>query len=122
MSCLPTANAAWGFWGTIGHEADPATAWATAMPAIAQATGCPEAAVRDFLDSRHWRHFADDVSNGLAGGLGLERAILAAVERWMGWRISRRTARETGIPQGLPYLVGFVIHASIEAEMEAEAV
>jgi hypothetical protein len=121
MSCLPTTNTAWGFWGTIGHEAEPATAWATAMPAIAQATGCPEEAVRDFLDSRHGRHFADDVSNDLAGGLGLERAILAAVERWMGWRISRRTARETGIPQGLPYLTGIVMHAAIEAEIAAEA-
>ena len=56
-----------------------------------------------------------------ASGLGLEQAILAAVERWMGWRISRRTAQETGIPQGLPYLTGFVMHAAIEAEMEAEA-
>ena len=121
MSCLPTNNTAWGFWGTIGHEADTATAWRMAMPAIAQATGCPETTVRDFLDSRHGRHLADDVSNGLASGLGLEQAILAAVERWMGWRISRRISHVTGIPQGLPYLAGFVLHAAIEAEVEAEA-
>jgi hypothetical protein len=80
MSCLPTNNTDWGFWGTIGHEADRATAWAMAMPAVMQATGCPEAAVRDFLDSRHGRHFADDVSNGLATGLGPEQAIEAKME------------------------------------------
>ncbi len=78
---LPTTNSDWGFFGTIRHHADPTEAWAIAMPAIAAATGCPDAAVRDFLDSRHGRHFADDVANGLAAGLDLQAAINAAVER-----------------------------------------
>jgi hypothetical protein len=68
MTTLTTNNEAWGFWGTIAHHADPAQAWPIAMQAVADATGCSEAGVRDFLDSRHGRHFADDVANGLFDG------------------------------------------------------
>lgn len=115
----PTANPDWGFFGTIRHDADPAESWAIAMPVIAAATGCPDTAVRDFLDSRLGRHLADDVANGLATGLALQAAIDAAVERWMGWRIGRRTERGNGIPRGLPYLTGFVTRCEIEAEADA---
>jgi len=115
---LPTNNPDWGFWGTIGHHADPAEAWPLALRAVVLATGCPDIAVRDFLDSRHGRHFADDVANGLVAGLALKPAIDAGVERWMGWRIDRRTARDTGIPRGLPYLTGFVTHFEIMAESD----
>ena len=45
--------------------------------------------VRDFLDSRHGRHLADDVANGLFAGLSLSAAIDAAVSRWMGWSIGK---------------------------------
>jgi hypothetical protein len=125
MTTLPTENTAWGFWGTISRQevtqVDPEAAWAKAMRAIAEVTTMPESAVRDFLDSRHGRHFADDVTNGLARGLGLEAAIDAAVERWMGWTIGKRIEREQGIPHDLPYLTGFVAHAEIEAEIAAEA-
>jgi hypothetical protein len=48
----------------------------------------------------------------------LEAAIDAAVARWMGWSIGRRTARETGIPRGLPYLTGFATHFGILAEAD----
>lgn len=113
---LQTANPDWGFFGTIRHHARPVEAWPLAMSAIAAATGCPDAAVRDFLDSRHGRHFADDVANGLFRGLDLSAAIETAVDRWMGWTIGRRTEREYGIPRGLPYLTGFVTHCDIEAD------
>ena len=113
---LQTANPDWGFFGTIAHVAEPARAWPLAMQAVREATGRPEAAVRDFLDSRHGRHFADDVANELAAGRGLQDAIAAAVARWMGWRIDRCTARQTGIPRGLPHLTGFVTHYEILAE------
>ena len=113
---LPTRNTAWGFFVTIGHHADAEIAWPLAMNAIATATGCPDTAVRDFLDSRQGRHFADDVANGLVDGLAISPAIYAAVARWMRWTITRRTSRETGIPTGLPYLTGFVTHCEIEAE------
>ena len=87
------------------------------MTAIGTATGCEAEAVRDFLDSRHGRHFADDVANGLFAGLSLPAAIDAAVERWMAWRIGKRTEREHGIPRDLPYLTGWVMNCEIEAEI-----
>ena len=113
---LKTANPSWAFHGTIGHVADAEVAWPLAMSAIADATGCAPDDVRDFLDSRHGRHFADDAANALFDRLPLTEAIAAATTKWMGWTIGRRTSRETGIPSGLPYLTGFVMHAAIEAE------
>ena len=112
----PTGNEAWGFWGTIQGHTDPAEAWALALTAIGAATHCAPDEVRAFLDSRHGRHFADEVTNGLAAGKPLEAAIKAAVTTWMGWTISRRLSREDGIPQGLPYLTGFVLAEAIAAE------
>lgn len=58
--------------------------------------------MRAFLDSRHGRHFADEVSNQRHAGRGIADAIDAATAIWMGWRIGRRTGRETGIPRGCP--------------------
>jgi hypothetical protein len=113
---LPTQNTSWGFFGTIGHVANPEDAWAEALLKIASATGCPYQAVRDFLDSAQGRHFADDVAGELATGLGLEDAIDASVDRWMNWTIGRLTERDLGIPRGLPYLTGFVTHYEIMAE------
>ena len=49
-------------------------------------------------------------------GDDLATAIDAAVGRWMGWRIGRRTSRETGIPEGLPHLTGLVADCAIAAE------
>ncbi|MGH6811348.1 MAG: hypothetical protein ACREQH_15520 [Candidatus Binatus sp.] len=116
MTTPQTANPAWGFFGTIRYHAEPADAWNQALSAIAVATGCPAAAVRDFLDSRHGRHFADEVADELGRGLLLDAAIKAAAARWLDWWISRKTERDTGIPCGLPYLTGFVTHFEIQAE------
>ena len=88
---LPTTqNPEWGFFGTMAHHADPAATWPIAMTAIIEATGCADYEVRAFLDSRHGRHFADDVANGLTRGESFDAAIAEATERWMGWRISAR--------------------------------
>ena len=104
--------------GSIGwQEVDAEQARALAMAAIMAATSCSENAVRDFLDSRHGRHFADDVGNGVIDGLALPAAIAAAVERWMSWSVDRGMAAQTGIPQGLPYLLGLVGEREIEAEI-----
>ena len=116
---LPTGNDAWGFWGTIGGHADQKDAWALATTAIGTATACSAEAVRDFLDSRHGRHFADDVANGLFGGLTLADAIDAAVAKWMGWTIDRRVERDHGIPAGLPYLTGWVMECEVMADTVA---
>jgi hypothetical protein len=109
-----TRNESWGFWGTMEQYA--ADAWPLAMTQIAQATGEGLETVRDFLDSRHVCHFADDVLNELDAGRGLADAIDAATRRWMGWTIGRQTSKEYGIPSGLPYLTGFVVHAGLMAE------
>ena len=112
----PSENLAWGFVGTIAHHADADAAWPLAMTAIADATGCTADEVRTFLDSRHGRHFADDVANALVEGPSLAEAIATAATKWMGWTIGHATARETGIPKDLPYLTGFMMHAAIEAD------
>ena len=108
-------NHEWGFWGTISHHGDASIAWPIAINTISDATQLPAETVAIFLDSRHGRHFADDVANELATGKVIADAIEAATARWMGWRISARTAHQTGIPRGLSYLTGFAIHAEIEA-------
>lgn len=106
-----TQNEDWGFWGTMNEDAS--AAWPLAMTAISDATSQPLESVRVFLDSRHGRHFADDVQNGLYQGQSLADAINAATQRWMGWTIGRQTSKDYGIPRGLPYLTGFVIHCEI---------
>jgi hypothetical protein len=111
-------NEAWGFWGTMNNQA--ATAWPIAMTAISDATYQPLESVRTFLNSRHGRHFADDVLNGMHAGLNLQDAIQAATQRWMGWTIGRLTSKQHGIPKGLPYLTGFVIHCEIVEESLAD--
>ena len=112
-----TQNDAWGFFGTMDEHA--AAAWPLAMTAISNATHQPLDSVRIFLDSRHGRHFADDVQNGLFEGKPLQDAIDAATARWMGWTIGRQTSKDYGIPRGLAYLTGFVIHCAIFDEQEA---
>ncbi|MEA1052339.1 hypothetical protein U5801_21390 [Lamprobacter modestohalophilus] len=116
-SSLPaTTNRDWGFFGTLGEQAE--AAWPIATRAIAKATGMPIHEIQPFLDSRQGRHFADDVCNALFEGCALEAAIEAAIHRWMGWTINRTTERTLGIPRGLPYLTGFVGHCAILAEQE----
>ena len=117
-SILPTENEAWGFWGTMGEHA--AAAWPIAFTAIHDATVADPHSVRAFLDSRHGRHFADEVRNHLHAGATLADAIAKTIATWMAWRIGRRTSRDTGIPAGLPYLTGFVIHCEIVEEAMAD--
>ena len=104
----------WGFWGTMKEDAP--SAWEIALPAIATITGCEFEAVRAFLDSRHGRHFADEVRNQLLKDKALADAIDAAITEWMGWTIGRQTSKQYGIPRGLPYLTGFVTHCGIIEE------
>ena len=115
---LPTRNEAYGFFGTMQlGGADPMHGWNAASAMIAAETEASAEGVRDFLDSRHGRHFAGDVAGELSRGDTLKEAIDTAIARWMGWRIDRKTSRETGIPKGLPYLTGFANHFAIMAEL-----
>ena len=121
---LPTRNEPWGFWGTLDRiendpAADAAKAWEIASRRIAETTESSPEGVRDFLDSRHGRHFAEDVANKLCKGETLKVAIDAAIDRWMDWRIDRKTSRDEGIPRGLPYLTGWVTHFQILDELQA---
>ncbi len=111
-----TQNTTWGFYGAMSEHADPA--WSLAMTAVSDATGQPLESVRAFLDSRHGRHFADDVRNSLYRGQRLADAINAATQQWMGWKIGRQTSKDYDIPRGLPYLTGFVIHSEIVEESQ----
>jgi hypothetical protein len=47
----------------------------------------------------------------------LDKAIEAAVERWMNWRTDTYMQARDGIPEGLPYLVGLVGDSEITAEL-----
>jgi hypothetical protein len=86
------------------------------MTRIVEATGEDLEAVRSFLDSRHGRHFADNVLNQLDAGRTLADAIDAATQQWRGWTIGRQTSKNSGIPRWLPYLTGFVVHVGLMAE------
>lgn len=112
---LPTAGEGWGFYGTASGFTDADAAWAIAFPAVLAATESTAEGVRDFLDSRHGRHFADDVHNGVHAGLDLTAAIEAAITHWMAWTLDRQTAREIAMPKGLPYLKGFALYFSLQA-------
>jgi hypothetical protein len=107
-----TQNTARGFFGGMDEQA--ATAWPIAMTAISDATGEPLESVRIFLDSRHGRHFADDVLSRQHGGHTLPDAIHATIRQWMDWKIGRQTSRQYGIPLGMPCLTGFVVHCGID--------
>jgi hypothetical protein len=117
---LPTRNEGLGaFFGKMQMAGcDPMQAWNAASGMIAAETDASPEAIRDFLDSRHGRHFADDVVSELAkaGPAALEEAIEATITRWQAWRIGRTTHRELGIPMRLPYLTGFVSHLAITGE------
>jgi len=123
---LPTRNEAHGFYGTITicplRDRRSGEVWALASKLIAIAMHASSEdemiGIRDFLDSRMGRHFADDVVGALQNGaLDSETAISSAICRWQGWRISRLTTREEGIAAGLPYLTGWAQHFAVTAAM-----
>lgn len=111
-------NNAWGFWGSMNGYA--AAAWPLAITTIHAETEEDPEVIRAFLDSRHGRHFGDEVLDRVEQhGDDLHAAIDIVVRRWQRWSIDARTSREYGIPRGLPYLTGFVIHCGICDEMAA---
>ena len=122
--CLPSRNEDYGFFRTLTvcpeRDRRSAEVWTLASRLIAEAIGASSEdemiGIRDLLDSRIGRHFADDVVGNMTGcNIGLEAAIASAIRRWQGWRIDRKTEREHGIPAGLPYLTGWVQHFAVAA-------
>jgi hypothetical protein len=119
---LPSRNEDYGFFQTLANcplrDRRSAEVWTLASHLIAADSEDEMIVIRDFLDSRMGRHFADDVVGNMTGcNIDSEAAIQSAIRRWQGWCISRRTEREEGIPAGLPYLTGWVQHFAITAEM-----
>ena len=123
---LPSRNEDYGFFRTMTvcplRDRRSAEVWALASTMIASAI-CADSedemiGIRDFLDSRMGRHFADDVIGNMMGcDIDCEAAIKSAIRRWQDWRISRQTERKEGIPTGLPYLTGWVQHFAVTAAM-----
>jgi hypothetical protein len=124
---LPSRNKDHGFFRTLTvcpqRDRRSDEVWALASTLIAQ-TICAESeddmiGIRDFLDSRMGRYFADDVVGNMTGcGIDSETAIKSSIRTWQDWRISRQLERCEGIPAGLPYLTGWVLHFAIAASME----
>ena len=123
---LPSRNLDHGFFGTLTtcpeRDRRSVEVWVLASTLIAKAiraaTEEDMISIRDFLDSRMGRHFADDVVANMVGcKIDSETAIKSAIRRWQDWRISRQTERDEGIPEGLPYLTGWVQHFDIAASM-----
>jgi hypothetical protein len=126
QAILPTCNEAHGFFGTLTlcplRDRRSAEVWTLASTLIAAAIRADSEdemiGIRDFLDSRMGRHFADDVVGNMTGcKIDSEVAIKSAIRRWQGWRISRQTERMEGILAGLPYLTGWVQHFTVAAAM-----
>lgn len=123
---LPSRNEDYGFFRAITvcpqRDRRSADVWALASTMIAAAIRADSEdemiGIRDFLDSRIGRQFADDVVGNMTGcNTGLVTAIAATIRHWQDWRISRQTEREEGIPAGLPYLTGWVQHFAVAAAM-----
>ena len=123
---LPSRNEDYGFFHTLTvcpqRDRRSAEVWTLASRLIAEAIHADSEdemiGIRDFLDSRMGRQFADDVVGNMTGcAIGLEAAITSAIRRWQDWRIDRRTERDHGIPAGQPYLIGWVQHFAITAAM-----
>lgn len=77
---LPTQNEGYGFFGTISMEFDHNSyekakeAWKIAFVEVQKATGWANKEVREWLDSRDGRHFADKcadfgVANDMRDGI-----------------------------------------------------
>jgi len=123
---LPSCNEDYGFFSTLTQcplrDRRSAEVWTLASTLIATAIRANSEdemiGIRDFLDSRMGRHFADDVVSNMTGcKIDTETAIKSTIHRWQDWRISRKTEAEEGIPAGLPYLTGWVQHFAVAAAM-----
>ena len=123
---LPSRNKDYGFFRTLTvcplRDRTSEDVWALASNMIAKAicAGSEDEmiGIRDFLDSRIGRHFADDVVGNMVGcKIDCETAIRSAIRTWQDWRISRQLERDEGIPAGLPYLTGWVLHFAVAASM-----
>jgi len=74
--------------------------------------------IRDFLDSRMGRHFADDVVGNMVGcRIDTETAIRSSIRTWQDWRISRQLERDEGRRQRAA-CVGWQRNRSVMSEKQ----
>ncbi len=123
---LPSRNPDHGFFGTLTtcpqRDRRSVEVWVLASTLIATAIRANSEdemiGIRDFLDGRMGRHFADDVVGNMVGcNIDSETAIKSSIRTWQDWRISRQLERDEGIPAGLPHLTGWVQHFAVAAAM-----
>jgi hypothetical protein len=124
---LPSQNTAHGFYGTMTicpeRDCTSDTLWTLASTLIAEAINAHYEAemigIRDFLDSKMGRHFADELVDAMRSGkVSTKAALDATIDKWMRRGINAQTERSHGIPEGLPHLDGWVTHYAILAETE----
>jgi hypothetical protein len=124
---LPSQNTAYGFYGTVTicpeRDCTSATFWTLASTLIAEAVNAQGEAemigIRDFLDSKLGRHFADEVIDTLrTARTGTKAALETTINTWQRRGISAQTEASHGIPEGLPLLDGWVTHYAILAETD----
>lgn len=116
IDTTPTScNYSWGFWGTIAMAGyDPASAWAAALPCLHDATDHDPYAIRDWLDSRAGRHFADQVVGSLTLGTELHDAIERAVAQRMAQYVTDTAPPELAPAIGMPTLWAEIALAEME--------
>jgi hypothetical protein len=123
---LPSRNKDYGFFRTMTvcpqRDRRSDEVWGLASTLISKAIRARSEdemiGIRDFLDGRMGRYFADDVIGNMTGcNIDSEAAIKSAIRLWQDWRISRQLERDEGIPAGLPYLTGWVQHFAVAAAM-----
>jgi hypothetical protein len=111
---LPTENESWGFYGTIDsirRERDPDgkgmsvdDAWRVAFGAVMKLfPGIPSKSIREFLDSKDGRHFADLLTFHLdqhpLDARKLEKAVRGAFGSAQGNYYKKALATLAGVPE-----------------------
>jgi hypothetical protein len=114
-----TANTGWGFTSAVeSAPINAAAAFDAAAREIGLVTGTSPWAACVFLDSRHGRHFGDDVVNAIgdAGG-DAGKAVHIAVGRWLDAPAQKDLREKAGAPAGTDALTALCV--IIETQMES---
>ncbi|ULJ69300.1 hypothetical protein MIS45_11270 [Wielerella bovis] len=114
MKIPHTQNETYGFYGTcaiVGLNAQ--SLWDIAIQQIHQATQEHLEDIAIFLDSRHGRHFADDVVCLIRNDKTAHTAIYETVQKWQTWQLGS-AVKGMGLPTNTPYLNGLIMMLSVD--------
>lgn len=113
MQIPKTQNETYGFYGTCSiADLNASALWRIAIKQIHQATEEHPEDIATFLDSRHGRHFADDVVCRMKSGQTTHTAISETVQKWQTWQLGN-TVKGMGLPRNTPYLNGLIMMLSV---------